>query len=107
MPASGSMPISALALSRAGTSSPRCDSGPHAFLLQDYYVEEWAGNFMMHMLVEGLDDWWAHISCLGLAAKYGVEPPRAPKMESWGLRVAYVIDPCGVLWHIAERPPAR
>jgi uncharacterized glyoxalase superfamily protein PhnB len=24
-------------------------------------------------------------------------------MQPWGLRVAYLTDPCGVLWHIAQR----
>jgi hypothetical protein len=78
--------------------------GTHAFLLQDYYVEQWAQNFMMHMLVEGLTDWWGHIASLDLASRYGVQSPRAPKLESWGLNVAYVFDPSGVLWHIAEEP---
>ena len=31
--------------------------GRHSFLLQNYYVKEWAANFVMHMLVDGLDDW--------------------------------------------------
>lgn len=78
--------------------------GPHAFLLQDYYVEQWAGNFMMHMLVDRLDDWWGHIASLDLPARYGVQEPKAPKRESWGLTVAYVVDPSGVLWHFAEIP---
>ena len=26
-------------------------------------------------------------------------------MQPWGLRVAYLFDPAGVLWHIAERRP--
>jgi hypothetical protein len=78
--------------------------GPYSFLLQDYYVEQWAGNFVMHMLVADLDVWWNHIASLDLAARYGVQSPRAPKMESWGLKVAYVFDPSGVLWHIAELP---
>jgi hypothetical protein len=55
--------------------------GRHSFLLQDYYVEQWAGNFVMHMLVEGLGDWWAHIELLDLASRYGVAEPRAPKRE--------------------------
>jgi uncharacterized glyoxalase superfamily protein PhnB len=81
--------------------------GSHSFLLQDYYVEQWAGNFVMHMLVDDVDAWWRHIASLDLAAHYGVESPRAPKLESWGLNVAYVFDPSGVLWHIAELPPDR
>jgi len=77
--------------------------GPHSFLLQNYFVEAWAGNFMMHLLVTNLDPWWTHIASLDLAARYGVQHPRPPKLESWGLFVAYVFDPSGVLWHIAER----
>jgi uncharacterized glyoxalase superfamily protein PhnB len=78
--------------------------GPYSFLLQDFYVEQWAGNFMMHMLVDDVDKWWDHIVTLDLASRYGVESPRPPKLESWGLRVTYVFDPSGVLWHIAELP---
>ena len=75
--------------------------GRHSFLLQDYYVEDWAANCMMHMLVDDVEGWWAHIASLDLASRYGVEPPRAPRRESWGLDVAYVFDPSGVLWHFA------
>ena len=32
--------------------------------------------------------------------------PKPPTMQPWGLRIAYVIDPSGVLWHVAERRPA-
>jgi hypothetical protein len=78
--------------------------GIHSFLLQDYYVEDWAGNFVMHMLVTNLGRWWKHLASLDLASHYGVESPREPKLQSWGLIVAYVFDPSGVLWHVAELP---
>jgi uncharacterized glyoxalase superfamily protein PhnB len=76
--------------------------GAFGFLLQDYFVAEWAGNFMMHMLVNNLDQWWESIAALKLDSRYGVRAPVAPKLEPWGLRVAYVFDPSGVLWHFAE-----
>ena len=76
--------------------------GNFAFLLQDYFVQVWADNFVMHMLVNNLDQWWEAISALDLASRYGVHAPRPPKLEPWGLRVAYVFDPAGVLWHFAE-----
>jgi uncharacterized glyoxalase superfamily protein PhnB len=76
--------------------------GNFAFLLQDYFVKELADNFMMHMLVKNLDDWWANISALNLETRYDVRAPLPPKLEPWGLRVAYVFDPSGVLWHFAE-----
>jgi catechol 2,3-dioxygenase-like lactoylglutathione lyase family enzyme len=78
--------------------------GPYGFLLQNYYVPEWAGNFMMHLLVSDLAAWWERIAALDLPARYGVPEPKPPRLESWGLNVAYVIDPSGVLWHIAELP---
>jgi hypothetical protein len=28
---------------------------------------------------------------------------KPPMDQSWGLRIAYVIDPSGVLWHVAQR----
>jgi hypothetical protein len=81
--------------------------GQHAFLLQDYFVQQWAENFVMHLMVEDVEVWWAHIASLDLAGRYGVPRPRVPRMESWGLKVAYVFDPSGVLWHIAEDPVPR
>jgi catechol 2,3-dioxygenase-like lactoylglutathione lyase family enzyme len=77
--------------------------GPFGFLLQDYHVEVFAGNFMMHLLVNDLDAWWKHIECLDLVAKYGVRAPSPPVVQPWGLRVAYVVDPSGILWHFAQK----
>jgi hypothetical protein len=78
--------------------------GDHSFLLQNYYVAAWAENFMMHAMVTDLQGWWDHIATLDLESRYGVPSPKPPRLESWGLNVAYVIDPSGVLWHFAERP---
>jgi len=77
--------------------------GTHAFLLQCYYVKEWAENTVMHVLVNEVDTWWRHINSLDLSTKFGVQPPAAPRVEPWGLTVAYVFDPSGVLWHFAEQ----
>jgi uncharacterized glyoxalase superfamily protein PhnB len=87
-----------------GDSIAAVHLGSHSFLLQDYYVEVWANNFVMHMMVDDLDAWWEHLTALDLVSRYGVQSPRAPKLESWGLIVAYMFDPAGVLWHIAALP---
>jgi hypothetical protein len=76
--------------------------GTHAFLLQGHYVKEWAENTVMHVLVNEVDAWWRHINSLDLANRFGVAPPAAPRVEPWGLTVAYVFDLSGVLWHFAE-----
>jgi len=79
--------------------------GSHAFLLQGYYVKEWAENTVMHVLVKDLNAWWRHIDSLALARQFDVSPPSPPKVEPWGLTVAYVFDPSGVLWHFAQATP--
>jgi hypothetical protein len=69
--------------------------GASAFILQRYYKKEWAENCMMQMMVDNLDAWWEHIEALDLPNVFGVQPPNAPAMQPWGLRVAYVWDPLG------------
>jgi uncharacterized glyoxalase superfamily protein PhnB len=75
------------------------------FILQRYYQKDWAENTMLQLMVDDLDAWWAHILDLDLPGSFGVQPPKAPAMQPWGLRVAYVYDPSGVLWHVCQRRP--
>lgn len=75
------------------------------FLLQARWVKGWAENCMMQLMVDDLDAWWAHVEALDLPRQFGVAPPQAPAMQPWGLRIAYVTDPAGVLWHVAQRRP--
>ena len=77
--------------------------GSGGFILQRYYQKEWAENFMMQLMVDDLDAWWRQIEALVLRGRFNVQAPRAPALQPWGLRIAYVFDPSGVLWHIAER----
>jgi len=79
------------------------NAGSGGFILQRYFQEDWAANFMMQLMVDDLDAWWAHIESLDLTERFGVPTPKAPAMQSWGLRVAYLVDPSGVLWHFAQR----
>ena len=76
--------------------------GIFSFILQNYYVRDWAVNTVMHMRVSDVTLWWNHIVALDLPARYGVKT-KTPQLEDWGL-VAGVIDPSGVLWRIAEIP---
>ena len=76
------------------------------FILQRLYQKDWAEHCMMQLMVDDLDAWWAHVSAVDLPAAFSVPPPRPPAMQPWGLRVAYVVDPSGVLWHIAQRREA-
>jgi catechol 2,3-dioxygenase-like lactoylglutathione lyase family enzyme len=89
---------------RLGDTLAAMELGQFGFLLQEYDVPGFAGNFMMHLLVNNLDSWWGRIEGLDLAERYGVRPPSAPAVQPWGLTVTYVVDPSGVLWHVAQKP---
>ncbi len=79
--------------------------GAGGFVLQNAWVKDWAENFMMQLMVEDLAAWWTHIDSLDLAGCFGVTAPKPPRMQPWGLKVAYVYDPAGVLWHVCEARP--
>jgi catechol 2,3-dioxygenase-like lactoylglutathione lyase family enzyme len=81
--------------------------GATSFILQRRYDKGWAENAMMQLVVDDLDAWWEKIQALDLPGRFGITMLKPPAMQPWGLRVAYVSDPCGVLWHIAERRPGH
>jgi catechol 2,3-dioxygenase-like lactoylglutathione lyase family enzyme len=76
-----------------------------SFILQAYYVQEWAENTMLQILVRDVEPWWAaNVDAARLVAEFGVREPKAPEMQKWGLIVGFLFDPSGVLWHVAEAP---
>lgn len=79
--------------------------GRGEFLVQARYDKEWADNAMMQLMVDDLDQWWHAIQEMDLPGQFGVAPPTPPAVQPWGLRIAYVVDPAGVLWHVAQRRP--
>lgn len=78
--------------------------GGGSFILSSF---DQAEDFMMQLMVDDVDAWYAHIGSLNLPAEFGVPEPRPPAMQPWGLRVAYLVDPSGVLWHVAQRRPGK
>jgi len=76
--------------------------GAFRFLLQTFYVAEHAGNFMMSLAVEDADAWWEQIERQEMAKKYPGILCKPPQMQPWGIRVLYLSDPTGVLWHITD-----
>ena len=76
--------------------------GDHcAFLLQDFFVKEFAQNLQMHLLVEDVHAWWQHIHDSGMAQRYGVRLT-APVEQPWAMIDFNLVDPCGVCWRIAQ-----
>jgi uncharacterized glyoxalase superfamily protein PhnB len=61
---------------------------------------------MMRLMVEDADLWWEDFERTGLREKYPHIMLKPPTMQPWGVRVLYVSDPSGVLWHITDRMSA-
>lgn len=75
--------------------------GDVSFLLQDFYVEEFAKNLMMHLLVEDVDAWWNQVREANISGKYGIKVSEV-EHQPWGMRDFVLFDPSGVLWRIGQ-----
>ena len=53
--------------------------GAFSFILQDYYVREWADNFVMHMRVSDVAFWWI----LSLPSVFRLAMGLGRKLPSW------------------------
>ncbi|MGD9562139.1 MAG: glyoxalase [Pyrinomonadaceae bacterium] len=73
-----------------------CRLGNAVFRLQNYYVKDWAENFMMKFDVDDVDEWHAHVRDLLDGATFGNARVAEPEMIG-DTRIMHVWDPCGVL----------
>lgn len=70
--------------------------------LQDYYVADWANNFMIKIGVEDARAWHRHVEAMVASGAHPgarVKPPE----DVAGHLVTHVIDPSGVLLVFVER----
>ena len=76
--------------------------GDRRFMLQDFYVRDWADNFMITVEVTDADAWFAHVSTVLAGGSFGDARVAEPKDEDFGARVTYAWDPSGVLLHFTQ-----
>jgi hypothetical protein len=73
-----------------------CSIGPYMFRLQNYYVEDWANNFMMQFQVQDAAAWCDHARAVIDTGLFG--DARVSPTESFdGALITHVVDPSGVL----------
>ncbi len=75
-----------------------------SFILQNFYVREAAETLMLQLLVRDADAWWRQVQPEEALRDFDIKPPRPPSLQSWGMKVGFIVDPSGVLWHVAEIP---
>ncbi|MEO7659398.1 MAG: glyoxalase [Pyrinomonadaceae bacterium] len=73
-----------------------CRLGGAAFRLQNYYVKDWADNFMMKFDVDDVSGWFEHAKTVVESGKYA--NVRISEIEMvGGSEIFHVWDPSGVL----------
>ena len=85
------------------TKAVRFERDGCGFWLQDYYVEDWAGNFMFCLYTDDIAEWWSHIQRLKFDAAYGgtARVLAEPHEQEGGIMMQFA-DPSGVLWHVRQ-----
>ena len=75
--------------------------GNCSFLLQNFYVKEFAENLMMHLLVEDVLSWHRH---LVERIKHGIYNSLVSDVdERPGIMLEFELrDPSGVLWRVGQ-----
>jgi uncharacterized glyoxalase superfamily protein PhnB len=68
---------------------------------QDFCAEGLAENFMMHILVEDVEAWRAHVQATGVVSKFDVRCTEI-EIQPWRMRDFCLTDPSGVLWRIGQ-----
>jgi uncharacterized glyoxalase superfamily protein PhnB len=76
--------------------------GDSRIMLQDYYVKDWAENFMLTVSVADAGAWYERIAAAVADGAFGDARVAEPKHEDWGATVTYVWDPSGVLLHFTQ-----
>ena len=80
--------------------------GSTSFLLQALNEPSFVKSFQMHMLVENVDDWHAHVLAADVVARFGVQVGD-PEDRPWAMRDFTLFDPSGVLWRVAQNMPEK
>ena len=74
-----------------------CRLGGAVFRLQNYYVKDWAENFMMKFDVDDVHVWHEHAKKVIDEGDFGNARYDTPKAIDSDTNIFHVWDPCGVL----------
>ena len=78
-----------------------CRLGGAVFRLQNYYVRDWANNFMIKFDVEDVEEWYSQVKKVLTENKYGDARVAEPEMAG-DTKIVHAWDPSGVLLIFVE-----
>jgi hypothetical protein len=74
-----------------------CRLGNALFRLQNYYVKDWANNFMMQFDVDDANEWYEHVKTIIESGEFGDARVMLPEAVTEDTIITHVVDPTGVL----------
>jgi catechol 2,3-dioxygenase-like lactoylglutathione lyase family enzyme len=74
-----------------------CRLGNALFRLQNYYVKDWANNFMMQFDVDDANEWYEHVKPIIDSGEFGDARIMLPEAVTDDTIITHVVDPTGVL----------
>ena len=84
-------------LTEAWAGNFDCRLGNALFRLQNYYVEDWANNFMLQFDVDDAQAWYDHVKPIIDSGDYGDARVTLPEAVAGDTIITHVVDPTGVL----------
>ncbi len=72
------------------------------FYLQDFYVQAFAENSMLHITVDDAESWHKRVSAVVAQESFSLARVGAPTRQDYGAIVTFVHDPAGVLLHLCQ-----
>lgn len=84
-------------LTEAWGGNVDCRLGPTVFRLQNYYVKDWANNFMLQFDVDDARAWYDHVKPIIDSGEFGHARVAEPEIVGDDTVITHVWDPTGVL----------
>ncbi|ESQ94524.1 VOC family protein [Asticcacaulis benevestitus] len=76
--------------------------GASHFFLQNAFVEAWAHNTMLHLVVDSAQEWFETASRVKMEGGFNEVTVHAPRREAYGAWATHVLDPAGILLFFAQ-----
>lgn len=84
-------------LTEAWGGNVDCRLGNSLFRLQNYYVKDWAENFMLQFVVDDARAWYEHVKPIIDSGRFPNARISEPEIVGDDTLITHIVDPCGVL----------
>lgn len=79
--------------------------GTSRLFLQNAFVEQWAHNTMVHLIVDDAQGWYETAQRVKAEGGFDEVTVHAPRREAYGALATHVLDPAGILLFFAQLDP--